>query len=199
MPTKTTKKKKTVKSRKSSGTKAGKFLTVSKLKAKKTGLKQNPVKTAAEIKPVRRRKPKRATRTYLTQKELNHFKKILLEQKKEIMQNAERLRESLVDDNTGDYVGENQTYSLHMAEQGTDEMEREKNYLFMQRDEKYLRLIDLALKRIEDKTYGICIECKYEPKGLCKTCPFIPKDRLEIVPVTQHCVECKNLRTNHTP
>lgn len=113
--------------------------------------KQIAVKSASDVKPVRRRKPKRATRTYLTPKELNYFKKILIEQKREIMQNAERLRQSLVDDSTGEYVGENQTYSLHMAEQGTDEMEREKNYLFMQRDEKYLRLIDLALKRIEEK------------------------------------------------
>ena len=82
------------------------------------------------------------------------------------------------------------------AEQGTDEMEREKAYLFMQRDEKYLGYLEEALKRIEDKTYGICVMCKTEPMGLCRTCPFIPKGRLEVVSVTQHCVECKALKSN---
>ena len=47
-------------------------------------------------------------------------------QKNEIMENARRLRESLVDENTGDYVGENSTFSMHMAEHGTDEMEEKK-------------------------------------------------------------------------
>jgi len=81
-----------------------------------------------------------------------------------------------------------------MAEQGTDEMEREKNYLFVQRDEKYLGYIQQALARIDQGTYGICIDCIEEPKNLCDTCPLIPKERLELVPITQHCIECKKLR-----
>ena len=98
---------------------------------------------------------------------------------------------SLVDSESGEYVGENLTYASHMAEQGTDEMEREKNYLFVQRDEKYLSYIQDALVRIENGTYGVCIDCIEEPKNLCPTCPLIPKERLEIVPITQHCLECK--------
>lgn len=144
----------------------------------------------------RRRKVQRATKTYLSQRELNHFRKVILEEKKDILENQKRLRDSLVDNNTGEYVGENATYSMHMAEQGTDEMERQKAFLFMQRDEKYLSFLDNALKRIADKTYGICVMCKNDPLGLCKTCPFIPKSRLEVVPVTQHCVECKALKSN---
>ena len=100
---------------------------------------------------------------------------------------------SLVDSESGDYVGDNLTYSTHMAEQGTDEMEREKNYMFVQRDEKYLGYLQDALTRIEHGTYGICRECIDEPKNLCKTCPLIPKERMELVPITQHCIECKNL------
>jgi RNA polymerase-binding transcription factor DksA len=83
-----------------------------------------------------------------------------------------------------------------MAEQGSDEMEREKNYMFIQRDEKYLGYLEEALEKIANKTYGLCTDCIAEPKNLCKTCPFIPKERLEVVPVTQHCLECKLERSS---
>ncbi len=85
-----------------------------------------------------------------------------------------------------------------MAEQGSDEMEREKAFMFIQRDEKYLGYLEEALDQINKKTYGICIECMYEPKYLCKTCPYIPKDRLEVVPITQHCLECKMAKSSET-
>jgi len=134
---------------------------------------------------------KKTLKTYLTDKELEYFKELIIEQKTEILENARRLRESLVDQNTGDYVGDNSTFSVHMAEQGTDEMEREKNYMFIQRDEKYLGYLEEALEKIANKTYGICVDCIAEPMMLCKTCPYIPKERLEVVPVTQHCLECK--------
>lgn len=128
-----------------------------------------------------------------TAKELEHFKKILLEERNSILESAKANMKSLVSE-TGEYVGDNSTYSTHMAEQGTDEMEREKNYLFVQRDEKYLGYIQEALNRIDLGTYGVCIDCLEEPKLLCSTCPLIPKSRLEFVPITQHCLECKQLR-----
>ena len=137
------------------------------------------------------RQSKKPIKTYLTDKELEYFKGLINEQKTEILENARKLRESLVDQNTGEYVGDNSTFSVHMAEQGSDEMEREKNYMFIQRDEKYLGYLEEALDKIKNKTYGICVDCMAEPKNLCKTCPFIPKERLEVVPVTQHCLECK--------
>ena len=129
-----------------------------------------------------------------THAELQQFKEILLNERKAILESARANMKSLVDDESGDYVGENLTYSTHMAEQGTDEMEREKNYMFVQRDEKYLGYIQEALIRIDQGTYGVCIDCIDIPKNLCDTCPLIPKERLELVPITQHCIECKKLR-----
>ena len=98
----------------------------------------------------------------------------------------------MMDSTTGQYVNENSPYSLHMAEQGTDAQEREKLYLWAQRESKFLAYLEDALARIEIGTYGLCIECVDEPKNLCPTCPLIPKPRLLAVPHTQHCVEIKN-------
>jgi DnaK suppressor protein len=166
------------------------------VKPKKAAAK--PVKTAkAKItKKTVSKEHRKPIKTYLTEKELEHFRQLIMEEKNEILENARRLRESLVDQNTGDYVGDNSTFSMHMAEQGSDEMEREKAFMFIQRDEKYLGYLQEALDKITNKTYGICVECIAEPKKLCKTCPFIPKDRLEVVPITQHCLECKLAKSN---
>jgi DnaK suppressor protein len=182
-------------------------------KAKKKAVKSVKAKAAPKpkvaAKPTQSAKPKAAVlkaktlkksaakeirkpvKTYLTEKELEFFKQLIVDEKTEILENARRLRESLVDQNTGEYVGDNSTFSMHMAEQGSDEMEREKAFMFIQRDEKYLGYLQEALDKITNKTYGICVECMAEPKMLCKTCPYIPKERLEVVPITQHCLECK--------
>jgi RNA polymerase-binding transcription factor DksA len=179
-------KKKTAAAKKKSAAPKKKAAKGGNSKAVKT-VKKNRIKAKTKV----LRGSKKPLKTYLTDKELAYFKELIIEQKTEILENARRLRESLVDQNTGDYVGDNSTFSVHMAEQGTDEMEREKNYMFIQRDEKYLGYLEEALEKIANKTYGICVDCMIEPQYLCKTCPYIPKERLEVVPVTQHCLECK--------
>jgi|WetSurSiteA1Bulk_404760.scaffolds.fasta_scaffold02710_3 DnaK suppressor protein len=170
--------------------------------AKKT-IKHNVKALKKSVKTVKQTKPKikktlkksaHKNKSRYTVRELLHFKNILLDEKKTILESARANMMSLVDKESGDYVGDDLSYASHMAEQGTDEMEREKNYMFVQRDEKYLGYIEEALTRIDNGTYGICIDCIDIPKNLCKTCPLIPRERLEIVPITQHCIECKNIR-----
>ncbi|MGK9367418.1 TraR/DksA family transcriptional regulator [Melioribacter sp. Ez-97] len=123
--------------------------------------------------------------------ELEEFKQIIIEKRNEIIEQLQALKEQMMDPTTGQYVNENSPYSLHMAEQGTDAMEREKLYLWAQRENKFLGYLDEALQRIENGTYGICIECIDEPQNLCPTCPLIPKERLKAVPHTQHCLQVK--------
>lgn len=174
---------------------------VSKSSAKKTRLQRKKVVAQtkrlieearqAALPKVKKYKPNKKTR--YTKAELEHFRKIIIEERNKIIESAKANMQSLVDDESN-YVGDNQTYSSHMAEQGSDEMEREKNYMFVQRDEKYLGYLQEALIRIDQGTYGVCIDCVETPHNLCKTCPLIDGERLELVPITQHCIECKNIR-----
>jgi DnaK suppressor protein len=124
-------------------------------------------------------------------RELDHFKEIILAKRDEIIEQLQNLKEQMLDPTTGEYINENSPYSLHMAEQGTDAMEREKTFLYAQRENKFLGYLEDALKRIEAGTYGICVECIDEPQNLCETCPLIPKERLEAVPHSQHCLPIK--------
>lgn len=113
-------------------------------------------------------------------KDLEYFKQIILEKKKEILEELETLRDTMMDATTGEYVLENSMYSLHM-EQGTDAMEREKTFLFASREGKFLNYLEDALKRIQKGEYGRCTDCG----------KLIEKERLEAVPHAQLCVQCK--------
>jgi RNA polymerase-binding transcription factor DksA len=126
-----------------------------------------------------------------SKKELDHFREIILVKRDEILEQLQNLREQILDPTTGEYINENSPYSLHMAEQGTDAMEREKTFLYAQRENKFLGYLEDALKRIDNGTYGICVECIEEPQHLCPTCPLIPKARLEAVPHSQLCLPMK--------
>ncbi len=72
-------------------------------------------------------------------------------------------------------------YSLHMADSGTDNFDRDFALSLLSSDQDAVYEIEEALKRIEKKTYGIC-----ELTG--KT---IPKARLEAIPWTRFTVEAQ--------
>ena len=58
-----------------------------------------------------------------SKKDLEHFKKIILDKQNEIIEQLQNLKDQMMDPTTGEYINENSPYSLHMAEQGTDAME----------------------------------------------------------------------------
>ncbi len=166
---------------------------VKKAKSKPAKTAAHPKTVAAKSKKIAAKPVKKKIAKGYSARELDSFKKLILEKRKEILEELTILKESMMDVTTGEYASENSTYSTHM-EQGTDAMEREKTFLFASREGKFLNYLDDALRRIEKGTYGFCLDCIDEPKDLCKTCPLIPKARLEAVPHAQLCVECKNLK-----
>ena len=68
------------------------------------------------------------------------------------------------------------TYDL-----ASDERDREINFILNDREREKLHAIDEALKRIKDKTYGICESCEGE----------IQLGRLKVLPFTRLCVKCQ--------
>ncbi len=69
--------------------------------------------------------------------------------------------------------------------------EEEISMKLKQVDAKLLRAIEEALARVDNGTYGICIECRDENLNLCDTCPEIAPARLKAVPWTKVCVAVK--------
>jgi len=157
------------------GKKAAPMKSAAKSKPK-AAVKAKPVKAKAKAAPSKPPVPPRG----FSKSELAHFRELIVEKRKEILEELETLKASMMDVQTGEYVTENSTYSLHM-EQGTDTMEREKTFLFASREGKFLNYLDDALKRIDKGEYGFCIDCG----------SLIDKERLEAVPHAQLCIKCK--------
>jgi DnaK suppressor protein len=114
--------------------------------------------------------------------DLSRYKKLLLAKKAELEKSLEGgLRASTPrTDAHGDF-----------ADISSAATEAEIIMRLKQTDAKLLRAINEALDRIENGTYGICIECAKEPQDLCDSCPEIPAARLEAVPWTKVCVAVK--------
>ena len=72
-------------------------------------------------------------------------------------------------------------YSLHMADSGTDNFDRDFALSLLSSDQDAVYEIEEALKRIERKTYGVC-----ELTGKA-----IPRARLEAIPWTRFTVEAQ--------
>ena len=72
-------------------------------------------------------------------------------------------------------------YSLHMADSGTDNFDRDFALSLLSSDQDAIYEIEEALKRIEKNTYGIC-ELTGKP---------IPKSRLEAIPWTRFTVQAQ--------
>lgn len=116
---------------------------------------------------------------FYSKKELEEYKKLvedkMIESKHNLEASIEKIKNTEME-STGET-----SYSLHMADQGTDAMEREKAFLFAQRDEKYLLQLEKASERIKGGTFGICRECGIKIKPA----------RLKAVPTTNICINCK--------
>jgi DnaK suppressor protein len=94
------------------------------------------------------------------------------------------LREQLINQMNGlakESAQELPGYSLHMADSGTDNFDRDFALSLLSADQDSVYEIEEALKRIEKKTYGVC-----ELTG-----KSIPKARLEAIPWTRFTVEAQ--------
>jgi DnaK suppressor protein len=111
--------------------------------------------------------------------ELEYFRDIILKKRSESEQDLEMLQASLRE--STENASDESAYSFHMADAGTDAQEREKTYMLFNRTKKFIRYLDDALTRIDNKTYGVC---KVTGKK-------ISKGRLEAVPHTQISIEAK--------
>lgn len=111
--------------------------------------------------------------------ELEYFRDIIIKKRDEAESELAALQKSLRDsmENSSD----ESAYSFHMADAGTDAQEREKTYMLYTRTRKFVTYLDEAIKRIDNKTYGVC---KVTGKK-------ISKGRLEAVPHTQLSIDAK--------
>ncbi|HWV56151.1 MAG TPA: TraR/DksA C4-type zinc finger protein [Longimicrobiales bacterium] len=75
------------------------------------------------------------------------------------------------------------SYSDHIADLGTDAMEREKMLLFASKEGRYLYRVEEALRRLykDPSSFGLCHNCGKQ----------ITFERLDALPHARYCIDCK--------
>ena len=79
-------------------------------------------------------------------------------------------------------IGHLQEAIADMYDLADDERERQFSILLCNRDRGKLELIDEALERLEEGTYGICEECGSK----------IAEGRLKVMPFARYCIACQS-------
>src|SRR4029078_4401239 len=118
----------------------------------------------------------------LTKKQLDHIGKRLQEERARVMKELGYYDESFNTTLQGS-DGELWSSSFHMADQGTDTMEREKQFLFASQEGRYLWHVNQALRRLysDPDSFGKGHQCGQE----------ISFERLDALPHARLCITCK--------
>jgi len=119
----------------------------------------------------------------VTEKDNKEFEDRLMKERQRIMKEMGHLENTVLKVNQRDSSGDLSGYSFHMADAGTDAIEREKAFMFASQEGRMLLEINEALRRLYRGEYGVCESCG-KP---------IARARLEAMPYARLCVACKEL------
>ena len=121
-------------------------------------------------------------KTRYSDEELAEFKALILAKLESARADYEQLRATIT--HTADNDTEDTSPTYKVLEEGAATLSKEENGRLAQRQMKFIRNLEMALVRIENKTYGI-----YKDTG-----KLIPKERLMRVPHATQCIEAKEAR-----
>ncbi len=114
-------------------------------------------------------------------KDLEKFKKMLMEIRGKVSGDLQHLEKDSLNTNARESSGDLSGYSFHMADMATDNFDREFTLGLASNEQQLLNLVDDALHRIEDGSFGICETCKK---------PIVLK-RLQAQPYARLCIKCQ--------
>tara|TARA_B100000676_G_C18035423_1_gene821466 strand:- start:1345 stop:1719 length:375 start_codon:yes stop_codon:yes gene_type:complete len=118
-------------------------------------------------------------KTAYNEQELKEFKKLILEKIKSAQEDLDILRAAT--SNNSDNGTEDTSPTFKAFEEGSATLSKEENIKLAERQAKFIRNLNNALIRIENKTYGICRV----------TGKLISKERLSLVPHATLSIEAK--------
>lgn len=123
-----------------------------------------------------------AEKTCYNDEELAEFKTLILEKLEVAKRDYESMLNSLMNRDNNGVDDTSPTYKAF--EEGANTQSKEELAILAARQQKFIKGLEAALVRIENKTYGICRE----------TGKLIPKERLRLVPHATLSIEAKNMK-----
>ena len=118
----------------------------------------------------------------LTKKQLAHFEKRLLDERSRALK-ALGLFDEMAKADRESADSDLAAYTDHMADQGTEAMEREKAAVFATKEGRYLYRLEEALRRLynDPQKFGTCHTCGND----------VGFERLDALPHARYCIDCK--------
>jgi DnaK suppressor protein len=116
----------------------------------------------------------------LTDQDRTELKEILLNLKSRLQGDVGYLVDAALGKEQDNDAGDLSHVPIHMADQGSDNFERDFSLTRMESETETLEKVEESLERIEDGSYGRCTSCRAN----------IPKDRLNVLPFADLCVKC---------
>ncbi len=125
----------------------------------------------------------------MNRKQRSHLEQRLLRERERAMKAFRQLDER-TKVSAGEDDGSLTRYPLHLADEGTDTIEREKDFLLLSKEGRLVYWIDDALRMLYKRPdeYGQCIECG----------DHIAFERLDIIPWAQLCLDCQRDEESRT-
>jgi len=119
----------------------------------------------------------------LTKKQIEHLQQRLLRERDRALRSLGQFDEMTKSSADHQQDSDMYSYSDHMADLGTDAMEREKMLLFASKEGRYLYRVEDALRRLykDPDAFGICHNCGN----------LIDFERLDALPHARYCLDCK--------
>ncbi len=123
----------------------------------------------------------------MKKQEMKVYKERLIVLRARLRGDVNAMADAALNKTRSEASGDLSSMPIHMADVGSDNYEQEFTLSLLENDEDTLGMIEAALERIEEGTYGSCVECESR----------IPKTRLNAIPYTPHCVKCASNLQGH--
>ena len=123
-----------------------------------------------------------AEKTRYSDAELEEFKQLILKKLETARADYELLRATITHTASNDTEDTSPTFKV--LEEGATTLSKEESGRLAAHQMKFIRNLEMALVRLENKTYGICTT----------TGKLLPKERLMKVPPATECIEAKEGR-----
>jgi len=116
------------------------------------------------------------THKHLTEQEIRNYRNVLVTMLTGLSSHVTEMADKALQSNSGELS----KVPFHIADAGTDNFDQEFTLSLAEAGAQSLPLIEAAIARIAEGTFGICEECGIN----------IPRARLNAVPFAHLCVKC---------
>ena len=112
--------------------------------------------------------------------DMRAYRKVLEQMRSRLRGDVTTMTDAALGTTSDEPNGHSSSTPTHLADIGSDAYEQAFTLTLMENEEETLQLVEEALLRIRQKTFGVCVDCD----------GTITKKRLEALPYAPRCIRC---------